>query len=420
MLAALVNAWKVPDLRKKILFTAALLVVYRIGSFIPVPGVDTVKVVEEFSRVAGETGAGLLSLLDMFSGGALSRFTLFGLNVGPYITASIVFELLTAVMPALAELKKEGPEGRKKISQYTRYAAVVLALIQGWSYSAMLIGAVRPGFIWRLTTILTLTAGASAAIWLGDKITEKGIGNGISLLIFTGIVSAFPNSLRHGFEMLKQGGINWLYILFWIVGGGALITALVAVSEAQRKLPVQYPKRVVGRRVYGGQSTHMPMKLNQAGVIPVIFASSVLAFPATLAQFIPAITSSVNRFMYNVWVYNILYTALIIVFAYFYTGITFNPVDVADNMKKYGGFIPGFRPGRPTAEYLDRVLTRLTFVGAIFLAIVALLPNVTSAITAQGVSFGGTGLIIVVGVAIDTLKQIEAQLIMRQYEGFLR
>ena len=420
MLAALVNAWKVPDLRKKILFTAALLVVYRIGSFIPVPGVDTVKVVEEFSRVAGETGAGLLSLLDMFSCGALSRFTLFGLNVGPYITASIVFELLTAVIPALAELKKEGPEGRKKISQYTRYAAVVLALIQGWSYSAMLIGAVRPGFIWRLTTILTLTAGASAAIWLGDKITEKGIGNGISLLIFTGIVSAFPNSLRHGFEMLKQGGINWLYILFWIVGGGALITALVAVSEAQRKLPVQYPKRVVGRRVYGGQSTHMPMKLNQAGVIPVIFASSVLAFPATLAQFIPAITSSVNRFMYNVWVYNILYTALIIVFAYFYTGITFNPVDVADNMKKYGGFIPGFRPGRPTAEYLDRVLTRLTFVGAIFLAIVALLPNVTSAITAQGVSFGGTGLIIVVGVAIDTLKQIEAQLIMRQYEGFLR
>ena len=297
---------------------------------------------------------------------------------------------------------------------------MVLALIQGWSYSAMLIGAVRPGFIWRLTTILTLTAGASAAIWLGDKITEKGIGNGISLLIFTGIVSAFPNSLRHGFEMLKQGGINWLYILFWIVGGGALITALVAVSEAQRKLPVQYPKRVVGRRVYGGQSTHMPMKLNQAGVIPVIFASSVLAFPATLAQFIPAITSSVNRFMYNVWVYNILYTALIIVFAYFYTGITFNPVDVADNMKKYGGFIPGFRPGRPTAEYLDRVLTRLTFVGAIFLAIVALLPNVTSAITAQGVSFGGTGLIIVVGVAIDTMKQIEAQLIMRQYEGFLR
>ena len=297
MLAALVNAWKVPDLRKKILFTAALLVVYRIGSFIPVPGVDTVKVVEEFSRVAGETGAGLLSLLDMFSGGALSRFTLFGLNVGPYITASIVFELLTAVIPALAELKKEGPEGRKKISQYTRYAAVVLALIQGWSYSAMLIGAVRPGFIWRLTTILTLTAGASAAIWLGDKITEKGIGNGISLLIFTGIVSAFPNSLRHGFEMLKQGGINWLYILFWIVGGGALITALVAVSEAQRKLPVQYPKRVVGRRVYGGQSTHMPMKLNQAGVIPVIFASSVLAFPATLAQFIPTITSSVNRFM---------------------------------------------------------------------------------------------------------------------------
>ncbi|MGB4337752.1 MAG: preprotein translocase subunit SecY [Bacillota bacterium] len=420
MLAALVNAWKVPDLRKKILFTAALLVVYRIGSFIPVPGVDTVKVVEEFSRVAGETGAGLLSLLDMFSGGALSRFTLFGLNVGPYITASIVVELLTAVIPALAELQKEGPEGRKKISQYTRYAAVVLALIQGWSYSAMLIGAVRPGFIWRLTTILTLTAGASAAIWLGDKITEKGIGNGISLLIFMGIVSAFPNSLRHGFEMLKQGGINWLYILFWIVGGGALITALVAVSEAQRKLPVQYPKRVVGRRVYGGQSTHMPMKLNQAGVIPVIFASSVLAFPATLAQFIPAITSSVNRFMYNVWVYNILYTALIIVFAYFYTGITFNPVDVADNMKKYGGFIPGFRPGRPTAEYLDRVLTRLTFVGAIFLAIVALLPNVTSAITAQGVSFGGTGLIFVVGVAIDTLKQIEAQLIMRQYEGFLR
>ncbi|OPZ64202.1 MAG: preprotein translocase subunit SecY [Firmicutes bacterium ADurb.Bin506] len=420
MLAALVNAWKVPELRKKILFTAGLLVIYRIGSFIPVPGVDTAKVVEEFQRVAGQSGAGLLSLLDMFSGGALSRFTLFGLNVGPYITASIVIELLTVVIPALGELKKEGPEGRKKMSQYTRYAAVALAVLQGWSYTALLTGAIRPGFIWKLAIVITLTAGASAAIWLGDKITDKGIGNGISLLIFTGIVSGFPTSLRHGITMLGQGWVNWLYILFWIVGGGGLIMAMVATSEAQRKLPVQYPKRVVGRRVYGGQSTHMPMKLNQAGVIPVIFASSILAFPATIAQFVPAISNAVNKYMYNVWIYNFLYVALIIVFSYFYTGITFNPIEVADNMKKYGGFIPGFRPGRPTAEYLDRVLTRLTFSGAIFLAIVALLPNITSAITAQGISFGGTGLIIVVGVALDTLKQIEAQLIMRQYEGFLK
>lgn len=420
MLAALVNAWRVPELRKKILYTAFVLLIYRLGSFIPVPGVDTAKVVAEFQKVAGEAGTGLLSLLDMFSGGALSRFTVFGLNVGPYITASIVVELLTVVIPALEELKKEGPEGRKKMAQYTRYGAVALAVVQAWSYTLMLAGAIRPGFIWKVIIVIAMTAGASAVMWLGDKITEKGIGNGISLIIFAGIVTRFPTQIQQGFAMLKAGGVNWLYLIFWLVGGAALVTGIVATQEAQRKLPVQYPKRVVGRRVYGGQSTHMPIKLNQAGVIPVIFASSILAFPATIAQFIPAISAGVNRVLYNAWVYNTIYTVLIIVFAYFYTGITFNPVEVADNMKKYGGFIPGFRPGRPTAEYLDRVLTRLTFVGAIFLAIIALLPNITSAITAKGVSFGGTGLIIVVGVAIDTMKQIEAQLVMRQYEGFLK
>ncbi|HON41536.1 MAG TPA: preprotein translocase subunit SecY [Bacillota bacterium] len=420
MLGALINAWRVPDLRKKILYTALLLFIYRLGSFIPVPGVNTASFVAEFQRLAGETGVGLLSLLDMFSGGGLSRATVFALNVGPYITASIIIELLAVVIPALEELKKEGPEGRKKMSQYTRYGAVALALIQGYSYSVMFGTAVRPGVLWKLLIVLSMTAGAAFTMWLGDKISEKGIGNGISLIIFAGILSRFPAQLQGVVGMLKQGIGNIALTLVYGVMGLALIVAVIATTEAQRKIPVQYPKRVVGRRVYGGQSTHMPIRLNQAGVIPVIFASSVLAFPQTIGQFIPAISASVNRFIYNAWVYNILYVVLVILFTYFYTGITFNPVEVADNMKKYGGFIPGFRPGRPTAEYLDRVLTRLTFVGAIFLAAIALLPNITGKLTSGSISFGGTGLIIVVGVALDTMKQIEAQLIMRQYEGFLK
>ncbi|MEA4883208.1 MAG: preprotein translocase subunit SecY [Clostridia bacterium] len=420
MLAALVNAFRVPDLRKKILYTAFLLLIYRLGSFVPVPGVDAAKVVGEFHKAAGASGAGLLSMLDMFAGGALSRMTVFACNVGPYITASIVIELLAVVIPALEALKKEGPDGQKKMGQYTRYLAVALAVIQAYGYTVMFRGAVNPGAMWTILIVTTMTAGTAFVIWLGEKISEKGIGNGISLIIFAGIVTRFPAAVEQGFKMIKSGGFNLVIALVYAVLSLGLVIAVVATSEAQRKLPVQYPKRVVGRRVYGGQSTHIPMKLNQAGVIPVIFASSVLAFPATIAQFIPAITAGVNRVFYNPWVYNVLYAILVIVFTYFYTGITFNPVEVADNMKKYGGFIPGFRPGRPTAEYLDRVLTRLTLVGALFLMVIALLPSITSAITSKSLSFGGTGVLIVVGVALDTMKQIEAQLIMRQYEGFLK
>ena len=420
MLAALVNAWRVPDLRKKILYSAFLLFVYRLGAFIPAPGVDMAKVAEVFQAVMGETGGGLLGLVDMFSGGSIQRLSVFAVNVGSYITASIVIELLTVVIPSLEELSKEGPEGRKKISQYTRYLAVALAVLQSYGYSAMFREAIRSGAVWTLLVIVSMTAGASFVIWLGEKISEKGIGNGISLIIFAGIVTQLPGNVKNVINLVKSGGTGWVFAIVYVLMSLALVIGVVAISEGQRRVPVQYPKRVVGRRVYGGQSTHIPIKVNQAGVIPVIFASSVLAFPGTLAQFIPGMAPGVRAFMNNVWAYNIVYVALIILFSYFYTGITFNPVEVADNMRKYGGFIPGFRPGRPTAEYLDRVLTRLTFVGAIFLAIIALLPNITGRLTSNTVTFGGTGLLIVVGVALDTMKQIEAQLIMRQYEGFLK
>lgn len=420
MLAALINAFRVADLRKKILYTAFLLFIYRLGSFIPVPGVDAGRVMAEFERAAGTAGAGFLSLLDMFAGGALSRFTVFALNVGPYITASIVLNLLQVVIPSLDELAKEGVEGRKKIAQYTRYLTIVLAVINAYAYMLMLSGAIHPGIMNRFLIIVSMTAGTAFVMWLGEKISENGVGNGISLIIFAGIVARIPSGIERTFKLIAAGGTNIIVTLIFAVLGVGLIAAVVAVTEGQRRIPVQYPKRVVGRRVYGGQSTHIPLRVNQAGVIPVIFASSVLAFPATLAQFVPAIAAFTNSVLYRSWVYNIIYVTLIVVFTFFYTGITFNPLEVANNMRKYGGFIPGFRPGRPTAEYLDRVLTRITLAGAIFLAGIAVMPNLTSQVTTMNIAFGGTGLLIVVGVALDTMKQIESQLLMRQYEGFLK
>jgi preprotein translocase subunit SecY len=419
MIAAIINAFRVPEIRKKILFTGLMLLVYRLGSYIPVPGVDATKVFAEFQSAAGSGGTGILSLLDMF-GGSLSRMTLFALNVGPYITASIVMELLKVVIPKFEQLAKEGDDGRKKLQAYSRYLSLGLAVLQSVSYMLLLKGAMLPGIWNNLLVIISMTAGAMFTVWLGEMISEKGIGNGISLIIFTGIVSRLPTVVLQLFNLVKTGGLNVLLLLLFLISALAVVVGVVAIEEANRKIPVQYPKRVVGRRVYGGQSTHLPIKVNQAGVIPVIFASSLLAFPATLGSFWPAFGDIMNKFTNNAWAYNSVQVALIIVFTYFYTSITFNPVDIANNMKQYGGFIPGYRAGRPTAEYIDRVVTRIALPGAIFLGFMAVLPSVMTAVLGVNIGFGGTSIIITVGVALDTMKQIESQLIMRQYEGFMR
>lgn len=420
MIAAIINAFRVPEIRKKILFTALMLLVYRLGSYIPVPGVNAAKVFVEFERAAGTGGTGILSLLDMFAGGSLSRMTLFALNVGPYITSSIVMELLKVVIPKLEELSKEGDEGGKKLQAYSRYMSLGLAVLQAVSYMLLLKGAMMPGIWNNLLVILSMTAGAMFTVWLGEKITENGIGNGISLIIFTGIVSRLPMVGTKLFSTVKAGGLNILLLMLFLASALAVVVGVVAIEEANRKIPVQYPKRVVGRRVYGGQSTHLPIKVNQAGVIPVIFASSLLAFPATLGSFWPAFGNIINKFMNNVWAYNSVQVLLIIAFTYFYTGITFNPIEISNNMKQYGGFIPGYRAGRPTAEYIDKVVTRISLPGAIFLGFMAIMPSITTALLGFDIGFGGTSIIIAVGVALDTMKQIESQLIMRQYEGFMQ
>ncbi len=418
MLAALASAFRIPDLRKKILFTAGLLAAYRVGSYIPVPGINP-AVMQRLIE-----GGGVFGLMDMFAGGNLSRLTVFALNVGPYITASIVIQLLAMVIPQLEEMMKEGEEGRKRIQQYTRYGTVALALIQGTAYTlwGRSAGAlVDPGFFSMSLIVIVMTAGTAFLMWLGEKISEHGIGNGISLIIFVGIVARIPEGAR-GFVQLL-GGVGGIGIFSMAVFGLialAVVVAVVAITQGERRIPVQYAKRVVGRRMYGGQSRYLPLRVNHAGVIPVIFASSVLAFPATIISFVPAL-ERVGKFLQSGAVfYNVLYVLLIIFFTYFYTAAQFQPVEIANNMKKYGGFVPGLRPGRPTAEYLDRVMTRITLAGALFLAFIAVLPNVMSRITGLPISFGGTGLLIVVGVALDTMKQIETQLLMRQYQGFMK
>ncbi|MFY9443133.1 MAG: preprotein translocase subunit SecY [Bacillota bacterium] len=418
MLAALASAFRIPDLRKRILYTVGLLAVYRIGSFIPVPGINS-AVMEQLIQ-----GHGVFGLMDMFSGGNLSRLTIFALNVGPYITAQIVMQLLTMVIPKLEELAKEGEEGRRQIQQYTRYGTILLAVIQGLAYTlwGRTAGALENTGAFTVVLVVTvLTAGTAFVMWLGEKISEHGIGNGISLIIFVGIVARIPSGARTAVQLLGgQGGYSIFSVVLFAIIALAVIVAVVAIQEGERRIPVQYAKRVVGRRMYGGQSRYLPLKVNQAGVIPVIFASSVLGFPATIISFVPALQRLAKYFEGGALFYNIVYVLLIIFFTYFYTAAQFQPIEIANNLKKYGGFIPGLRPGRPTAEYLDRVMTRITLAGALFLAFIAVLPNIMSRITGLPIHFGGTGLLIMVGVALDTMKQIETQLLMRQYQGFLK
>lgn len=415
MLEAFKNAMRIPDLRKKILFTFGLLIVYRLGAYVPVPGID--------ASIVNLGEGGVLGLMNLFTGGALSNMSIFALNVGPYITASIVLQLLAMVIPALEEMSKD-PEGQKKVAQYTRYSAVALAVIQAAALMAWLvsIGAVaNPGFLTGLTIIVSMTAGAMFLIWLGDKITEVGIGNGISLLIVAGILSRLPASLINMVGSISQGFISPLQTIFILVFAILIVAVVVYITEGQRRIPVQYPKKIVGRKVYGGQSTYIPLRVNQAGVLPIIFASSMLGFPITLARFIPAL-SGITDFFDKYWgVYALIYGLLVVLFTYFYSAVSFNTKDITENIKKYGGFIPGYRPGQPTAQFLDRVLGRVTFFGSIFLAFIATLPYIVQGITGiKGLDFGGTGLLIVVGVALETVKQIEAQLLMHQYEGFIK
>lgn len=418
MFSALGNAFKVKELRSKIFFVLAMIIVYRVGAHIPVPGVD----VSIFKNQVGN--GGLLDFYDMFAGGAFKNFTIFALSISPYITSSIILQLLTIVVPQLEELSKSGPEGRKKLAQYTRYGTVVLAIISGLGITFYIrnVGAIpNPNLFNMLTIVITLTAGTAFLMWLGEQITDKGIGNGISILIFTSIISRFPSSVYQTFQKVAAGSLSILNVLVFVVLALVIVAAIIYIQQGERRIPVQYSKRVVGRKVYGGRSTHIPMKVNQAGVIPVIFASSVLMFPATVLRFMPWdwARGLSNLLQPGSIMYMILNALFIIFFTYFYTAITFNPMDVADNMKKNGGFIPGLRPGRPTSQYLERVLSRITLSGAIFLAMIATLPYLLAPIGVSS-TFGGTSLLIVTGVALETMKQIESYLLMRHYEGFLK
>lgn len=419
MLGGLANALKASELRTKLLITLAMIFIFRLGAHIPVPGVNP-------DRFAELVSSGVIfGFFDVISGGALKNFSIFAMSITPYINASIIMQLMTVVVPHLERLQKEGAEGRKKITQYTRYLTVVLAFVQGLGMVLGVGGALHnPGPGAYLMVALTITAGTTFLMWLGEQITEKGIGNGISLLIFAGIVSRVPSGISNVIDYLQAGTINILNIALLVVIGALVIAGVVMVQEGQRRIPVQYAKRVVGRRVYGGQTTHLPLRVNQAGVIPVIFASSLLMFPETLVSWFS--NSSVALF-YAKWfgwgtaAHTIVYALLIIGFTFFYTAVIMNPADMADNIKKYGGFIPGLRPGRPTAEYISRVMNKITLAGAIFLALVAILPNfVLIATRIPNIYFGGTALLIVVGVALDTMKQVESHMLMRSYQGFIK
>ncbi|GAW90890.1 preprotein translocase subunit SecY [Calderihabitans maritimus] len=420
MLSSLQSALKIGDLRQRIVFTLLMFLVFRIGAHVPVPGIDIQALKELIERGT------LLGFFDVISGGAFKNFTVFAMGIMPYINASIIMQLLTVVIPALERLAKEGEEGRKRIVQYTRYGTVILGFIQAVGMSFFLGNQgilVNPSLGSYLLIAISLTAGTAFLMWLGELITEKGIGNGISLIIFAGIVSRLPAGIYNIVNNLRTGQVGILSVLFFLLMAIVVIAGVVAIQEGHRRIPVQYAKRVVGRRVYGGQSTHIPLKVNQAGVIPVIFAMSILLFPQTVASWFPnsSFWQGVSRFLdFKSIPYMIIYSLLIIFFTYFYTAVTFNPQDVADNMKKYGGFIPGLRPGKPTAEYIDRILNRITMAGALFLAFIAILPNIVSATTGLNIYFGGTSLLIVVGVALETMKQIESHLLVRHYQGFIR
>lgn len=418
MLSALSNVVKIPELRQKVMFTLLMFLVFRAGTHVPVPGVNAAMIEQLFNQ------GNLFGLLDLFSGGALSKFSVFAMSITPYINSSIIMQLLTVVVPKFEQWAKEGDEGRKKITQITRYGTVLLGFIQaiGMAYG-LKVAILNPSIGSIILIALTLTAGTTFLMWLGEQITEKGIGNGISLIIFAGIVSRLPDGLNIIYQYVKAGTINYFNVALFVIIALAMVVFVILIQQGQRKIPVQYAKRVVGRKMYGGHSTHIPLKVNQAGVIPIIFASSVLMFPITIAQFVDVgwVKTVAGWFAWGTMLNTTLYALLIIFFTYFYTAVTMNISDMAENMKKYGGFIPGLRPGKPTADYLDRVMTRITLAGAIFLAFIAILPNIVVwATNIEGVYFGGTALLIVVGVALDTMKQIEAVILMRHYQGFMK
>ncbi len=455
ILSSIQNIFSIPDLRKRVLFMLGLLAVYRVGAFIPTPGINNEALIQLFETQGGT----IFGFLDIFSGGALRRFSIFALGIMPYITASIILQLATVVVPYLEKLSKEGELGRKKITQYTRYLTVGLTLFQGFMTAVALERSgggtgpqivIDPGWGFRFMVMITLTTGTAFIMWIGEQITERGIGNGISLIIFAGIVVGLPSAIAGIWQNLQARTWSIFTVIILILVMVAVVAAVVFVERGQRKIPVQYAKRVVGRRVYGGQATHLPLRVNSGGVIPVIFAASIVAIPSTLGAVMP------NTFMINLAaqlaqgmpLYNLLYVAGIIFFCFFYVSIIFNPMEVADNIRKYGGYIPGIRPGRRTAEFIDRILSRLTAAGSVYLVLVCLLPeflitgfkvqpipwigprlddflnaaNLTWITTGLGVNFyfGGTSLLIVVGVAMDTIQQIESQLIMRHYDGFLK
>jgi len=425
MIEGFSNASRIPELRRRLLFTAMILAIYRVGVAVPTPGIDG-QALASFFDAARST---LFGWINLFSGGALERFSVFALGIMPYISVAIILDLLKVASPYLDELYKEGEAGRRKITQYTRYGTVGLAIVQGLMIAISLEkiqapggGSVvyNPGWSFRIVTVLTLTAGTMFIMWMGEQITERGIGNGISLIIMAGIVARLPSALGTTVQFVREGEMSLFVLLLVLVMAFGVTAGIVYVETAQRRIPVQYAKRVVGRRIYGGQTSHLPLKINTSGVIPPIFASSILVFPATLATFVPALKDYSALLTPGGWFYDVIYVVLIIFFTYFYTAVTFNPVDVADNLKKYGGFIPGIRPGRHTAEYIDRVLSRITLGGAIYVSAVCVLPTILIQQFNVPFYFGGTALLIVVGVALDTIAQMETHLLTRNYEGFMR
>lgn len=427
MLRGVEGLARVPELRRRIGFTLLMLAVYRVGVQIPTPGIDVAAMAAFFERARGT----LFGMFNMFSGGALEQMSILSLGIMPYISASIILQLMTVAVPHLEALKKEGEAGRKKISQYTRYGTVILSAIQGLGIAIGLEGMTAPGgapvvadpgWAFRLLTSLTLMSGTVFLMWLGEQITERGIGNGISLIIFAGIVARMPSAVIDTFRLMRTGELHLAFVVFLLVMMVAVTAFICFMERAHRRIPIQYARRVVGRRVYGGQSTHLPLKVNTAGVIPPIFASSIIMFPATIANFIqvPWMQGVAQSLRPGSLVYELLYVVFIVFFCYFYTAVTFNPVDMSENIKKYGGYIPGIRPGRRTAEFIDRILTRITLVGAVYIAAICVLPSILISKFNVPFYFGGTALLIVVGVGMDTMSQVESHLITRDYEGFMK
>ena len=439
MIRALGNIFKVPELKRKVLYTLFIIAIYRVGAHLPTPGVDGYALSQFFQRIAGTAGGNLFGIMALFSGGALQKATVFALGIMPYISASIILQLLTVVIPQLEKLAKEGgEEGRRKLIQFTRYGTLILALIQTFFISLWLenpnafqgtVIVPNPGWSFRLMTILTLTTGTVFIMWLGEQIDEHGIGNGMSILITTGILDSVPTAITQTISLVKFGQLAYWKLGLMLILFITTVVGVILIIQGQRKIPVQYAKQIRGHRVYGGQSTYLPLKVNQAGVIPIIFAQSVILFPATIAGFMPS-QGVVRGIATSLSPGSVLYTSieafLIVFFTFFYTAITFNPIEVANNLQKYGGFIPGLRPGKNTAEHLDYLMTRIAFTGALFLAIIAVFPSIMNSPKVLNIPFlvasffGGTGLLIIVGVVLDTMKQIESQLLMRHYEGFIK